>query len=244
MRSLNQILTAGVILVSAGGCVSSGKYHKLEREQQEANQRIQLLESQLGSTSVAKTKLESSVAEKDQALADLQKRKAEAEKRIAEFRELTSKFQKLVDAGKLSVKIVNGRMTVALSADVLFASGSAKLSSDGSKAIKETAALLSTLSGRKFQVEGHTDNLPISTASFPSNWELAAARALTVLKTMVDAGLAPENISAASFGDTQPVKSNDTPEERGANRRIAIVIVPDLSSLPGFEELQKVQSQR
>ncbi len=243
MRRIIRSLTISVIVLTAAGCVSSSKYHALEQEQQSAKAHIAQLESQLGSTSVAKTQLESSVAEKDRALAELQKRKAEAEQRIAEFRELTNKFRKLVDSGKLSVKIVNGRMTVALSTDVLFSSGSAKLSTEGIKAVKETATLLASLSGRNFQIEGHTDNVPISTSSFPTNWELAAARALTVLKSMVDAGMPAERISAASFGDTQPVKGNETPEDRSANRRIAIVVVPDLSSLPGFEELQKLAPQ-
>ncbi len=84
--------------------------------------------------------------------------------------------------------------------------------------------------------------MPIATAQFPSNWELAAARAITVLKAMVDGGLAQERISAASFGDTRPVTPNDSPETKAQNRRIEITIVPDLSGLPGFEELQKVDA--
>jgi chemotaxis protein MotB len=80
----------------------------------------------------------------------------------------------------------------------------------------------------------------IKTAQYPSNWELAAARALTVVKTMVEAGLPADRISAASFGEFKPFKPNDTAEGKAANRRIEIVVVPDLSSLPGFDELKKV----
>lgn len=229
------------ITLALGACVSKGKYTRLESENKQHEERIENLENQLGSTSRQKSALESSVAEKDQALEELRQRRAEADKRIAEFRELTSKFKGLVDAGRLSVKIVNGRMTVALSTDVLFPSGSAKLSADGQKAVQETAQLLTSLpADKKFQVEGHTDNVPIKTALYPSNWELASARALTVLKTMVEAGLPGERISAASFGETQPVQPNDTDAGRTGNRRIAIVILPDLSSLPGFDELQKL----
>ena len=100
--------------------------------------------------------------------------------------------------------------------------------------------MLAEIPGRKFQVEGHTDNVGIKTAQYPSNWELAAARALTVVKTMVEAGLPADRISAASFGEFKPVKANDTNEGKAANRRIEIVVVPDLSSLPGFDELKKI----
>jgi chemotaxis protein MotB len=171
---------------------------------------------------------------------ELQKRKEETEARVAEFKALLEKFKALIDAGKLKVTIRDGRMVVELATDILFTSGSATLSKDGKAAIIEVAELLKTIPVRKFQVEGHTDNVPMKGA-YKSNWELASARAMTVLHTMLDAGLAPERISAASYGDSRPTRSNDTPENRAANRRIEIVVVPDLSSLPGFEELRRAQ---
>jgi chemotaxis protein MotB len=100
--------------------------------------------------------------------------------------------------------------------------------------------VLASIPERKFQVEGHTDDVPIKTAQYPSNWELAAARSMMVVKEMVTAGMPPERISAASFGEFKPALANDTPEGRAANRRIEIVLVPDLSSLPGFDELSRV----
>lgn len=189
-----------------------------------------------------KSALKSSVDEMKLALDELARRKAEADKRIAEYRSLLSRFQKLIDAGKLKVKIVDGRMVVALASDILFASGSAALSKDGKASIAEVAGLLAQIPDRKFQVEGHTDNVPIRTEQFPSNWELASARALTVLKTMVEAGLPANRVSAASFGDSKPAAPNDSADGKAQNRRIEIVVVPDLSSLPGFDELQKAGS--
>lgn len=186
-----------------------------------------------------RTKLAASVGEMQTALADANRRKAEADARIAEYRNLLSRFQALIDAGKLRVKIVDGRMVVELPSDVLFGSGSARLSPEGQQAVGEVAKVLAEIPERRFQVEGHTDNVPIATAQYPSNWELAMARALTVVKTMVDNGMAPERVSAASFGEFKPAQPNDTKEGRAANRRIEIVVVPDLSGLPGFEELQR-----
>ncbi len=189
-----------------------------------------------------KSRLQASIEEMKAALADLSKRKAEADARIAEFKNLLGRFKALIDAGKLQVKIVDGRMVVALASDVLFASGSAKLSKDGEASIAEVAKLLAGIPERKFQVEGHTDNVPMKTAQYPSNWELAAARALTVVKTMVEAGLPAERISAAAYGEHKPARPNDSQEGKAANRRIEIVVVPDLSSLPGFDELKRASA--
>ena len=187
------------------------------------------------------SKLKADVEQMTVALADLEKRRAQAEARVNEFKNLLARFKSLIDAGKLKVRIVEGRMVVVLATDILFAPGSASLSKDGKAAIGEVAQVLASIPNRKFQVEGHTDNVPISNAQFPSNWELAAFRGTNVVKAMIDAGMPKERISAASYADTKPVGVNDMPEGRALNRRIEITIVPDLSTLPGFEELQKVE---
>lgn len=198
------------------------------------------LRSELANVVKDKSRLKSSVDEMKTALEELKERKAQADQRIAEFKGLLERFKGLIDAGKLRVKIVDGRMVVELATDVLFGSGSAKLSKDGQAAIREVATVLKDIEGRAFQVEGHTDNVPISTAQYPSNWELASARSLTVVKEMIDAGMPAERVSAAAFGENKPAAPNDTKEGKAANRRIEIVVVPDLSGLPGFEELKKV----
>lgn len=187
-----------------------------------------------------KTKLKSSIAEMEGALKEAAARRAEAERRVAEFKDLLGRFKKLIDAGQLRVKIVNGRMVVELATDILFASGKAELSDAGKTSLAEVGAVLASLGDRGFQVEGHTDNVPIATDRFPSNWELASARAIVVVKTLIGAGVAADHVSAASYADTHPVGDNATPEGKKANRRIEIVVVPDLSTLPGFDELQRV----
>lgn len=204
---------------------------QLQRTSSELGTRIELLEQSL-------SRADESAVELQRALAELARRKAEADERIAEFRSLLERFKALIDAGKLRVKIVEGRMVVELPTDVLFASGSATLSKEGQEAIAEVAGLLAEIPDRSFQVEGHTDSVQIRTAQYPSNWELAAARAVRVAKTMIEAGMPAERISAASYGEQRPVQSNETREGRDANRRIEIVVVPDLSSLPGFDELR------
>jgi chemotaxis protein MotB len=189
-----------------------------------------------------KAKLKGSVEEMKTALADLDARRSIAEKRIGEYQNLLVRFKKLIDAGKLRVKIVDGRMVVALATDILFASGSAELSPDGTASITEVSQVLAGIEGRNFQVEGHTDNVPIRTDKYPSNWELASTRALTVVRTMIAAGMPPARVSAASYGEYKPTGTNDTPDGRSANRRIEIVVVPDLSDLPGFDELKRASA--
>jgi chemotaxis protein MotB len=198
------------------------------------------LEGELANLIKDKSRLKEATDQLKLALKELSARKAEADRRVAEFRSLLAKFKELIDAGKLQVKIVDGRMVLALPTDVLFPSGSAKLSKEGIEAVTVVAVVLKDMKDRRFQVEGHTDNVPIKTAQYPSNWELAAARALGVLKAMVEAGMAPGGLSAASYGELHPVANNDTKEGRAQNRRIEIVLVPDLSMLPGFQELERV----
>ncbi len=190
-----------------------------------------------------RARLKGSVDEMKIALTELEARKAIAEKRIAEYQSLLVRFKKLIDAGKLSVRIVDGRMVVALATDILFASGSAELSTDGTAAITEVAQVLASIPDRAYQIEGHTDNVPIKTDKYPSNWELASGRALTVVRAMIAAGMPPQRVSAASYGEFKPTAANDSVEGKAANRRIEIVVVPDLSNLPGFDELRRASAE-
>jgi chemotaxis protein MotB len=229
------------------GCVSSGRFNeldsahaKLQRELADARVQINSLEGSLESASSRGNELEGTLSEKERALAELRERERQAEQRIAQFQELTEKFRSLVDAGKLTVSVVDGRMVVQMQTDVLFGSGSARLSKDGRAAIEEVSGLLSSLADRRYQIEGHTDNVPIHTAAFPSNWELAAARAISVVSLMSEKGMDPRRVSAVSYGETTPIASNETPESKARNRRIEIVVVPDLSLLPGYAELERL----
>lgn len=216
----------------------TGRAEAAEKEKGRLEVEKGRLEVELTQVVKDRTRLEASAAELTAALADARKRKAEADTRVNEYRSLLAKFRSLIDAGKLKVKISDGRMVLALPTDVLFASGKATLSDEGRLSIMEVGGILATIRGRRFQVEGHTDNVPIRTRKYPSNWELAAARALVVSDAMRAAGMPGGSLSAASYGEFRPNGSNDTPEGREANRRIEIVLVPNLSSLPGFEELR------
>jgi len=152
----------------------------------------------------------------------------EVRQRNAIYEEVIGRFQSLIDDGRLSVAIDRGRMVIQLPQDILFESGSATLGSDGRGTLAEVAAVLSDIDDRSFQVEGHTDDVPIATARFPSNWELSTARALSVVRLLVDRGVNPMTLSGAGYGEFRPVASNDSSEDRRRNRRIEIVMLPNL----------------
>ena len=174
-----------------------------------------------------------------QALEELRKRKEESEARIQEFKGLLDKFKAFIDTGKLKIKIIDGRMVIVLSSDVLFASGSKVLSANGKKEISEVTGILAKIENRKFQIEGHTDSDRLRVIG-QTNWDLAADRAINVLHTMVKSGMPESKISAASFGESRPVVPNDSRSNKAQNRRIEIVVVPDLSLLPGYDDLKKM----
>lgn len=175
-----------------------------------------------------------------QALADAETRKAQADAALEAYRDLVARFQALIDAGTLTVKIVDGRMVVELATDILFSPGSATLSRGGRAALIDVAKVLQSIPGRSYQVAGHTDNVPIATERFPSNWHLGSARSIAVVRVLAKSGLASERVSAASFAEYQPVDTNRTADGKANNRRIEIVVVPDLSDLPGYDELESL----
>lgn len=108
---------------------------------------------------------------------------------------------------------------------VLFDSGSAEVSRQGLEIMKRIGGKLLDI-GNPVVVEGYTDNVPISTAMYPSNWELSSARAITVARYLIyDIGVADERISVTGFGEQHPIDTNDTPVGRSNNRRIEITVL-------------------
>ena len=196
-------------------------------------------QNEIDSLNRVQTELKASLDDVKKAYNEMLARRAEEQKRLNEFKELTAKFQQLIDSGTLKVKIVDGKMVVSLGSDILFPSGSAQLSEKGIETIKAVATEFASIQGRDFQIEGHTDNIPMKSENY-TNWDLATARALSVLKLMIDNGMPKNKISAAGFADTKPIANNATSQGRAQNRRIEIVVVPDLSTLPGYDELKKL----
>ncbi len=171
-------------------------------------------------------------------LEELRKAQAAAEARAALFQQFVQKFRAMVDAGQLKLATRNGRLVIQLPNDVLFDSGQTAIKPAGREPLLQVAKVLATVPGRTFQVAGHTDNVPIQNARFPSNWELSAARAVEVVKLLVAQGVAPGELSAAGYGEFDPVAGNDAPDGRAKNRRIEITLQPNLDELVAAPRIQ------
>jgi chemotaxis protein MotB len=128
-------------------------------------------------------------------------------------------------AGAASLKIEARGLVVAIVTDkVLFDSGSDQIKTEGEAVLGALAPAFKELPNQ-LSIEGHTDNVPIATSRFASNWELSTARATTVLRVLVEHdGLDPTHVSAAGYADQRPIASNDSPDGRSANRRVEIVV--------------------
>jgi chemotaxis protein MotB len=173
------------------------------------------------------------------ALAEAAAREEQAAKRLAEYRSMLQQLKSMIDAGKLKVRIVNNRMVIELPEAVLFASGSAKLKEDGIRVLAEVGPVLASLKEREFEVGGHTDNKPIRTARFPSNWELSGARAINVTQLLMEYGVPASRLSAVAYADTRPVADNETEEGRALNRRIEIALRANIDELPDLSKIEE-----
>jgi len=123
----------------------------------------------------------------------------------------------------ISARMVNGRLSVILDEALMFAPGSAELEANDSLTLEGLCGILRSTDG-DIRVEGHTDDRPIH-SSYPSNWELSAARAVNILKFLVKGGVAPERLSAAGYADCKPAVPNSDESKRALNRRVEIVLL-------------------
>lgn len=210
----------------------------VKRERDELQQTVAGLKGDVGKAGTERAELTERLAKMNKTLEDLQRAQAAAERRAKAFRDLVAKFKAMVDSGKLAVEVRNGLMLVKLPDNILFDPGKTELKKEGQEAIAQVTRILigiDEIKDRKFQVAGHTDNKPIGKASkFKSNWELSTERALVVLDLMVKEGMDARRLSAAGYADVLPVDTNDSDDGRRKNRRIEIVLVPNIEDLPSM----------
>lgn len=133
-------------------------------------------------------------------------------------------MQPLVQSGQVKVTQSSKGITLEINASVLFSSGDARLQPSSFKLLSAVAKELAKIDN-PIQVEGHTDNIPIKSEYFPSNWELSSARAGSVVRLFVEQGVAPARLEAIGFADNRPLDTNVTPEGRARNRRVNVMIL-------------------
>ncbi|NNJ92977.1 MAG: flagellar motor protein MotD [Gammaproteobacteria bacterium] len=139
---------------------------------------------------------------------------------------LDSSLQGFVDKKLVKINLQGDKIEIQLSSKMLFGSGSARLSDDARKAFRDIAIIIKPLNN-SIHVEGHTDNVPIKTMAYPSNWELSAARAASVVEYLARQGVAPERLAAIGYGEFRPISSNDSEDGRKKNRRVTLVLRAD-----------------
>jgi chemotaxis protein MotB len=202
---------------------------RLEGELNSAGKSATLLAAEKGA-------LAQSLDQAKRRLDELRKAQAAAEQRAALFRDLALKLRKMVDAGELKIILRDGRMVLQLPNEVLFDSGRTDLKANGKDALASIAQVLKSLAQRHFQVAGHTDNVPIQNSAFASNWELSCARALAVVHFLIGQGVPAELLSAAGYGQFDPIAGNDSAPGRQGNRRTEIVLQPNIDELVAVPE--------
>jgi chemotaxis protein MotB len=158
---------------------------------------------------------------KDKAKEAARQRQREKMRNVA--KDILDVMAPLIAAGKVRVLETSRGVTIEINDSILFSPGQALLQPALVKAMSAIAEVLAA-SDFPITIEGHTDNVPISTIQFPSNWELSAVRATTVLRLFNDAGVAAERLTAIGYADTHPVEPNLLADGRARNRRVSILI--------------------
>jgi len=163
---------------------------------------------------------------------ELEREKIAREARLAKvsstYNELVENLEQELERGELTIKQLKNKLSVNMVGQILFASGTADLTTDGKRVLKQVGTSLKKIADKRICVEGHTDNVPIKPSMhevFPSNWELAAMRAANVVHFLQDeVGISGERLEIRAMGEYQPVADNSTSAGRAQNRRIEIVL--------------------
>lgn len=220
---------------------------KCDADYQAALGEIQDLKKKLLESGVNLDNLTQSLEEQNRALAEYEQRAKQLEQVRQRFELLRVKLQKLTQLG-LTVEVRDNRMLIQLPGDVLFDSGKDDLKTEGIDILRQVAEVVRTdedLASREFQVAGHTDNVPLRRGPLKDNWGLSAMRARSVLTYLVKpleeegGGLNPTNWSAAGYASTDPVAGNDTDEGRAKNRRVELVVMPDVKEMLNLNSLAR-----
>ncbi len=200
----------------------------LRQQQSQLASALEQERERLKAEEAAKARLEQERAAKEAEIAKLNRTQEE----------LSKSLQDEIAKGNITIQQVRDQLTINMVDRVLFDSGQAQVKPAGIKVLKQVSDVLKNVSDKQIRIEGHTDNVPISTKlqdKFKSNWELSTTRATTVVRYLTDhGGVDRHALSAVGYADTKPIASNDNESGRSTNRRIEIVLYPrDLSKIAG-----------
>ena len=226
---MNRLHAGAAILaasLAAGGCVSKGDYEKLETDK---NAEIAGLKKDKTTLEQQKMSLEQQQAESKKQIDALEQQKTQiqtaSQQDKTQYDALVRNLTDEVKKGELQVRQYKDMLTVDVAEQLVFESGRADLKDTGKSVLKKVGEAVKGYNDKIIRVVGHTDNVPIKTKAFPSNWELSVARATTVVRYLQETGVPPDRMVASGRAEYQPVAENDTPDGRKKNRRIEITLI-------------------
>jgi chemotaxis protein MotB len=185
------------------------------------------------------------IAAKEAAERNVEAKTGELEQLKGTADKLQAQMKEEIAKGDVRLSESGGKLRVDLVDKILFESGEAQISRRGEGVLARVGAVLAQIDDKQIQVSGHTDNLPLGeklTATFPTNWELSAARAVTVVRFLAEkAGVPPQRMVASGYGEWSPIATNKSGSGRARNRRIEILLTPMLApKVIGREKLEQV----
>jgi chemotaxis protein MotB len=209
-------LVTAALLAGSLGCVTQGKYDVLAAERDQLRAKRDVLEREVATLTAAKDELSD----------ELTASQIEMVKLRETYDGLVGELKTEVATGRIEIQQLVDGIRLNVSDELLFPSGSAELNAAGRSLLSRVAAQIKAEKSI-VEIEGHTDNVGISGTlkqRYPTNWELAAWRATSVVRVLSEAGMDPTMLRAVSRGPFAPIASNDTPEGRAKNRRTEIIV--------------------
>jgi chemotaxis protein MotB len=219
MKKIALCITAGIVSVVLVGClVPADKYNRLVAEYNRLKEQLKGLKEQFNAC-------QTQVGQMEKEKADLLAREQQTK---VTYDQLMAQLQKEVSEGQVAIQQYEDKLTVNVAEKIFFDSGRATLKPGGKEVLKRLGGVIKGLTDKVVRVEGHTDNVPIAKPLrriYPTNWELSAARATTVVRFLQEsAGVPPQMLVAAAYSEYHPIVPNDTPENKQKNRRIEIAL--------------------
>ena len=229
---MNRAFRIAVVLMTAAGlagCVSSGKFKKLEAEQAVLQNEKSALEKQTADLTQANNQLKADIDRLNSQTASLAAERDSLQKTheqtVSQYDAVVSELSQEVEKGNLQVRQYKNMLTVDVAEQIFFDTGSYTLKKSGQEVLKKVGDAMANYPDKAIRVVGHTDNVPFKSGKW-SNWELSVMRATTVLRFLQDVSkIEPQRLVAAGRSEFEPVASNDTPEGRQKNRRIEITLL-------------------
>lgn len=247
-RNIRLLVSIFVMSLFCSGClVAESKYIKKSEEADSLTQQLATVTAQRDDLDkVLKSKtddLSKTVSESRTKIADLEaentklkdnvaqlmQKSQEVEKTSNTYKNLVQEMKGEIAQGQVTITELKGKLTMDVVDKILFDSGESAVKKEGHDVLNRFVEILKTVKDKNIRIEGHTDNVKITTKLakiYPTNWELSAARAINVSKYLQQQGIDPKILSATAFGEYQPLADNSTAEGRAKNRRIAIILLP------------------